>query len=60
MLRHENDNIFIVKMRIKNKKIHVILNEMLTKYVGIVKLKDKMHLHIKIFANILCKKTRTK
>ena len=52
----KNDNILVVKMYIKNKKIHDILNEMLTKYVGNMKIKDKMYLYIKIFVNNLCKK----
>ena len=50
----------MVKVRIKNKKIHAILNEMPTKYVEITKLKDKMHLYIKLFVNNLCKKTCVK
>lgn len=57
MLQKKNDNIFMLKMLMKNKKKHAILNEMPTKYVGITKLKDKMHLYIKLFANNLCKKT---
>ena len=47
----KNDNILVVKMYIKNKKMHDILNEMLTKYVGNMKIKDKMYLYIKIFVN---------
>ena len=42
----KNDNILVVKMYIKNKKMHDILNEMLTKYVGNMKIKDKMYLYI--------------
>ena len=44
-------------MHIKNKKMHAILNEMLTKYVGNMEIKDKMYLYIKMFVNNLCKKT---
>lgn len=43
-------------MRMKNKKMHAILNEMPTKYVEITKIKNKMHMYIKLFANNLCKK----
>lgn len=53
----KNDNIFMVKMHIKNKKMHDILNEMLAEYVGNMKIKDKMYLYIKMFVNNLCKKT---
>lgn len=52
----KNDNILVVKMYIKNKKMHDILNEMLAKYVGNMKIKDKMYLYIKIIVNNLCKK----
>ena len=36
---------------------HKTLNEMLTKYVGNMEIKDKMYLYIKMFVNNLCKKT---
>lgn len=56
MLRKKNDNTFMLKMHMENKKMHAILNEMLTKYVGNMKIKDKMYLYIKMFVNNLCKK----
>ena len=56
MLRKKNDNTFMLKMHMENKKMHAILNEMPTKYIEITKLKDKVHLNIKLFVNYLCKK----
>ena len=57
MLRKKNDNTFMLKMHMENKKMHDILNKMLAKYVGNMKIKDKMYLYIKMFVNNLCKKT---
>ena len=59
-LKNGNDNICMVKMPFENKKIGVKLDEMLTKYGGIVKLRGKMLFDIKIFINNLCKKTCAK